>query len=125
MENSNLLIAAIVAIVAVVGLVILFSGSQANAATVQKTSEFGFTKIMRPCEAKMVGSSCVTAYSQLGVCENLGQLRSGKELCHDEWKQYFSGWELYGSIYENNIWSMIPDVNQNTQSNYAIKIKSA
>lgn len=77
-NDYGLLIASIVAIVAVVGLVILFSGQQTGAVPAYYKHDFA----VRHCEGMSVGSGCTTQYSQPGVCVNSGPLAgNGRTMC--------------------------------------------
>jgi len=74
-DNYGLLIASLVAIVAIVGLVILFSGAKSGASVWHPDT------IMRPCSGDAVGSACVTRFSQQGRCLAHGNLWSPGALC--------------------------------------------
>lgn len=76
-DNYGLLIASLVAIVAIVGLVILFSGAKTGAVS----QVYHPDSIMRPCTGNAVGSVCTTRFSQMGRCENLGKIYTGDEIC--------------------------------------------
>ena len=76
-DNYGLLIASLVAIVAIVGLVILFSGATTGAVS----KVYNPDQVMRPCSGELVGSACMTRFSQVGNCENLGRIYAGDEVC--------------------------------------------